>query len=103
VILPNITSRLHTLSLHQILSRNTCSSPWYCLTLSTLLVEWIWSSWLCEELDTLRSLLGVNCDPSLSSTSCLLQDKTIRKTDLARDSLLGERVERKLETMRRQS
>lgn len=104
LIQTNIT-RLNSLSLHQVLRRDTYSrsSPWDSLTQATLLVEWKWSPWLCEQLDTLRSLLGINCGSSLPSTCCLLQDKTIRKTDLARDSLLGEKVERKLETLRRQS
>jgi len=99
-ILTNIS-----LSLHQILRRDTYSrsSTWYCLTLATLLVEGVGRVWLCEELETLRGLLGVNLGPSMPYTSSLLQDNTVRKTDLARDSLPREKVERKLETLRRHS
>jgi len=70
------------------------------LTLSYMWVQRIW--W--TDLYTLRTLLRINTNTSLNTlsyTTCLLQDQARGKTDLARDSLLGE--ERNVEALRRQA
>lgn len=72
------------------------------LTLSYMWVHRIW--W--TDLYALRTLLRINTNTplnTLSYTTCLLQDKARGKTDLARDSLLGEKVERNVEALRRQA
>lgn len=85
--------------MNKILGWNTKSrsTTLYRLTLSYMWVQRIW--W--TDLYTLRTLLRINTNTSLNTlsyTTCLLQDQARGKTDLARDSLLGE--ERNVEALR---